>query len=76
MDRTLYDFFYRYWFRAEVEGIENVPAAGGACSYRITLARCPGRGDDREGDPEEHAQRARSTSPSSTSSRATRASRC
>ncbi len=30
MDRTLYDFYYRYWFRAEVEGIENVPAAGGA----------------------------------------------
>ena len=30
MDRTLYDFFYRYWFRAEVEGIENVPADGGA----------------------------------------------
>jgi 1-acyl-sn-glycerol-3-phosphate acyltransferase len=30
MDRTLYDFFYRYWFRCEVEGIENVPAAGGA----------------------------------------------
>ena len=30
MDRTLVDFFYRYWFRAEVEGIENVPAAGGA----------------------------------------------
>jgi 1-acyl-sn-glycerol-3-phosphate acyltransferase len=30
MDRTLYDFFYRYWFRAEVEGIENVPASGGA----------------------------------------------
>ncbi len=30
MDRTLYDFFYRYWFRAEVEGIENVPSAGGA----------------------------------------------
>ncbi|HEY1276302.1 MAG TPA: 1-acyl-sn-glycerol-3-phosphate acyltransferase [Thermoleophilaceae bacterium] len=29
-DRTLYDFFYRYWFRAEVEGIENVPTAGGA----------------------------------------------
>src|SRR5262245_53858932 len=29
-DRTLYDFFYNYWFRAEVEGIENVPAAGGA----------------------------------------------
>jgi len=30
MDRTLYDFYYRYWFRAEVEGIENVPSTGGA----------------------------------------------
>jgi 1-acyl-sn-glycerol-3-phosphate acyltransferase len=30
MDRTLYDFYYRYWFRAEVEGIENVPSSGGA----------------------------------------------
>src|SRR5680860_999630 len=30
MDRTLVEFFYRYWFRAEVEGVENVPAAGGA----------------------------------------------
>jgi 1-acyl-sn-glycerol-3-phosphate acyltransferase len=29
-DRTLYEFFYRYWFRVEVEGIENVPADGGA----------------------------------------------
>jgi 1-acyl-sn-glycerol-3-phosphate acyltransferase len=29
-DRTLIEFFYRYWFRAEVEGIENVPATGGA----------------------------------------------
>lgn len=29
-DRTLVDFFYRYWFRVEVEGIENVPAEGGA----------------------------------------------
>jgi 1-acyl-sn-glycerol-3-phosphate acyltransferase len=28
-DRTLVEFFYRYWFRAEVEGIENVPASGG-----------------------------------------------
>jgi 1-acyl-sn-glycerol-3-phosphate acyltransferase len=24
------EFFYRYWFRAEVEGVENVPATGGA----------------------------------------------
>ena len=29
-DRTVIEFFYRYWFRAEVEGIENVPASGGA----------------------------------------------
>ena len=29
-DRTLVDFFYHYWFRCEVEGIENVPASGGA----------------------------------------------
>jgi hypothetical protein len=29
-DRTIAEFFYRYWFRAEVEGIENVPASGGA----------------------------------------------
>ena len=27
-DRLVADFFYRYWFRAEVEGIENVPWAG------------------------------------------------
>jgi 1-acyl-sn-glycerol-3-phosphate acyltransferase len=26
----LLDFYYRYWFRAEVEGIENVPSQGGA----------------------------------------------
>ena len=30
MDRTLIEFYYRYWFRAEVEGVENVPATGGA----------------------------------------------
>jgi 1-acyl-sn-glycerol-3-phosphate acyltransferase len=30
LDRTLVEFFYRYWFRAEVEGIENVPTKGGA----------------------------------------------
>jgi 1-acyl-sn-glycerol-3-phosphate acyltransferase len=29
-DRTLVDFYYRLWFRCEVEGIENVPAEGGA----------------------------------------------
>src|SRR6476660_6977773 len=30
MDRTLIEFFYRLWFRCEIEGIENVPAEGGA----------------------------------------------
>jgi 1-acyl-sn-glycerol-3-phosphate acyltransferase len=30
LDRTLYDFFYHLWFRCEVEGIEHVPATGGA----------------------------------------------
>ena len=29
-DKTIGDFFYNYWFRAEVEGIENVPQSGGA----------------------------------------------
>ena len=29
-DATLVEFFYRYWFRCEVEGIENVPSDGGA----------------------------------------------
>jgi 1-acyl-sn-glycerol-3-phosphate acyltransferase len=30
MDKLLYDFMYRYWFRVEVEGIENIPSSGGA----------------------------------------------
>lgn len=30
VDRTLYDFLYHYWFRVEVEGIDNLPADGGA----------------------------------------------
>ena len=30
MDATLYEWFYRYWFRVEVEGIEHVPSTGGA----------------------------------------------
>jgi 1-acyl-sn-glycerol-3-phosphate acyltransferase len=29
-DRYLVDFYYRYWFRAEIEAIEHVPAEGGA----------------------------------------------
>ena len=30
MDKTVYEFLYHYWFRCEVEGIENVPPRGGA----------------------------------------------
>jgi 1-acyl-sn-glycerol-3-phosphate acyltransferase len=30
LDRTLYGFLYHYWFRVEVEGIENVPLETGA----------------------------------------------
>jgi 1-acyl-sn-glycerol-3-phosphate acyltransferase len=30
VDRTLNAFLYHYWFRCEVEGIEHVPATGGA----------------------------------------------
>jgi 1-acyl-sn-glycerol-3-phosphate acyltransferase len=30
LDKTLYDFLYHYWFRVSVEGIEHVPATGGA----------------------------------------------
>ena len=30
VDRTLVEFFYRLWFRCEVDGIENVPDEGGA----------------------------------------------
>lgn len=30
MMQPLLDFYYRYWFRVEQEGVENVPAKGGA----------------------------------------------
>jgi 1-acyl-sn-glycerol-3-phosphate acyltransferase len=30
LDRTVADFFYHLWFRCEVEGVEHVPASGGA----------------------------------------------
>src|SRR3954464_3334239 len=30
LDRTLSDFFYNFWFRCEVQGVENVPSNGGA----------------------------------------------
>ena len=28
--QALLDFYYRYWFRVETRGIENVPSEGGA----------------------------------------------
>ena len=43
LDRTLVDFFYNHWFRCEVEGIENVPPAGG-----------PGCGGSRAGRKDRH----------------------
>jgi len=30
LDRTINEFLYRYWFRVDVEGVDNVPADGGA----------------------------------------------
>jgi 1-acyl-sn-glycerol-3-phosphate acyltransferase len=30
MDSTIYSWLYHYWFRCEVEGIENIPSTGGA----------------------------------------------
>src|SRR3954464_1010032 len=30
IDRTAVEFLYRYWFRVEVEGVDNVPNDGGA----------------------------------------------
>jgi 1-acyl-sn-glycerol-3-phosphate acyltransferase len=30
VDKTIYEFLYHYWFRVEVEGIENVPTTGPA----------------------------------------------
>lgn len=30
LDRTVAEFLYRYWFRVEIEGVENVPSKGGA----------------------------------------------
>ena len=66
-DRTLVDFYYRYWFRAEVEGIENVPSSRRRADRLEPLGRAPaGRDDDRQGDqggarapaPAQHHRRA------------------
>jgi 1-acyl-sn-glycerol-3-phosphate acyltransferase len=30
VDRTIYEFLYRHWFRVEVDGIDNIPTEGAA----------------------------------------------
>ena len=30
VDRTVYGFLYHYWFRVEVDGVQNIPSEGGA----------------------------------------------
>ena len=43
LDRTLVDFFYRYWFRCEVEGIENVPGERRRAARLEPLGRAAAR---------------------------------
>ena len=48
----LLDFYYRHWFRVEVEGIENVPVRRRRADRLEPLRRAPaGRADDHAGDP-------------------------
>ena len=52
VDRTIYEFLYHYWFRVEVEGIENVPGERRRAARRQPRRRRPVRwSDDRQGDP-------------------------
>ena len=47
------DFYYRYWFRVEVEGVENVPSDGRRADRVQPLRRAAaGRADDHAGDQE------------------------
>jgi 1-acyl-sn-glycerol-3-phosphate acyltransferase len=43
-DASLLHFLYHYWFRVEVEGIENIPAAGGALLVANRAGRLPADG--------------------------------
>ena len=48
----LLDFYYRHWFRVEVEGIENVPSERRWADRLEPLRRAAaGRADDHAGDP-------------------------
>ncbi len=44
IDRTVYGFLYHYWFRVEVEGIDNVPSEGGALLVANHAGALPGDG--------------------------------
>ena len=47
----LLDFYYRHWFRVEVEGIENVPGGGWRPDRLEPLGgTAAGRADDHPGD--------------------------
>jgi 1-acyl-sn-glycerol-3-phosphate acyltransferase len=58
LDRTVGDFLYRYWFRCEVEGVENVPSAGGAllAANHAGALLSPGGGIVAKALREEHPQ--------------------
>ena len=74
----LLNFYYRYWFRVEAEGIENVPGRRRRAARLQPLRRAAARrADDHAGDPQRAPRRARrSTCSASTGSRATPASAC
>ncbi len=44
VDRTLYDFFFHYWYRVEVEGVDNVPNESGALLVANRSAGVPADG--------------------------------
>ena len=57
MMEPVLNFYYRYWFRVEVEGLEHVPASGGALlASNHSGALPPGRPDDHAGDPQRAPQ--------------------
>ena len=73
----LIDFYYRYWFRVEHEGIENVPSEGGALLVsNHSGALPPDAPMIMQAIRKDHPSRARSTCSASTGSRATPASGC
>ena len=74
----LLDFYYRHWFRVETEGIEHVPAEGGALLVsNHSGALPPDAPMIMQAIRHEHpARRGRSTCSASTGSRAIRAWGC